>query len=108
MGACCSSPKKEDRASLVKQDAQSSRARAASLRKAADEEAQPFAAGSFDLVTSVLSLHWVNDLPAQHGHDGVALHNGIANKQHSVCLSFREASYPFPIWIGDLHSTHVW
>ena len=30
---------------------------------AADEEAQPFAAGSFDLVTSVLSLHWVNDLP---------------------------------------------
>lgn len=30
---------------------------------AADEEALPFAAGSFDLVLSVLGLHWVNDLP---------------------------------------------
>ncbi|MBK8174751.1 MAG: methyltransferase domain-containing protein [Rhodospirillales bacterium] len=33
------------------------------LRVAADEEALPFAAQSFDLVASVLSLHWVNDLP---------------------------------------------
>ncbi len=30
---------------------------------AADEEALPFAAGRFDLVASVLGLHWVNDLP---------------------------------------------
>ncbi len=30
---------------------------------AADEEALPFAAGSFDLVVANLSLHWVNDLP---------------------------------------------
>ena len=30
---------------------------------AADEEALPFAAQSFDLVISLLSLHWVNDLP---------------------------------------------
>ncbi len=30
---------------------------------AADEELLPFAAGSFDLVASNLSLHWVNDLP---------------------------------------------
>lgn len=30
---------------------------------AADEEALPFATGSFDLITSVLSLHAVNDLP---------------------------------------------
>ncbi len=30
---------------------------------AADEEWLPFAPGSFDLVLSVLSLHWVNDLP---------------------------------------------
>jgi SAM-dependent methyltransferase len=30
---------------------------------AADEEALPFAPHSFDLVMSVLSLHWVNDLP---------------------------------------------
>ncbi len=30
---------------------------------AADEEALPFAPRSFDLVMSVLSLHWVNDLP---------------------------------------------
>ena len=29
----------------------------------ADEEALPFAGGSFDLVLSNLSLHWVNDLP---------------------------------------------
>ncbi len=30
---------------------------------AADEELLPFAPGSFDLVVSNLSLHWVNDLP---------------------------------------------
>ncbi|HSR71630.1 MAG TPA: methyltransferase domain-containing protein [Kiloniellales bacterium] len=30
---------------------------------AADEEALPFGPGSFDLVLSALSLHWVNDLP---------------------------------------------
>lgn len=30
---------------------------------AADEEALPFAPGSFDMVISNLSLHWVNDLP---------------------------------------------
>lgn len=30
---------------------------------AADEEWLPFAPASFDLVVSVLSLHWVNDLP---------------------------------------------
>jgi NADH dehydrogenase [ubiquinone] 1 alpha subcomplex assembly factor 5 len=29
----------------------------------ADEESLPFAAGSFDLVLSAMSLHWVNDLP---------------------------------------------
>jgi SAM-dependent methyltransferase len=29
----------------------------------ADEEALPFSEGSFDLVVSALSLHWVNDLP---------------------------------------------
>lgn len=33
------------------------------LRIVADEEALPFAAQSFDLAMSVLSLHWVNDLP---------------------------------------------
>lgn len=30
---------------------------------AADEEWLPFAPGSFDLIVSVLSLHWTNDLP---------------------------------------------
>jgi len=30
---------------------------------AADEEFLPFAPGSFDLIVSNLSLHWVNDLP---------------------------------------------
>lgn len=33
------------------------------LTLAADEEWLPFADGSFDLVLSCLSLHWVNDLP---------------------------------------------
>ena len=33
------------------------------LSLVADEEALPFAAGSFDLVMSALALHWVNDLP---------------------------------------------
>ena len=37
--------------------------RAGGLCLAADEEALPFAAASFDLVLSCLSLHWVNDLP---------------------------------------------
>ncbi len=32
-------------------------------RVAADEEALPFRKGSFDLIISLLSLHWVNDLP---------------------------------------------
>ena len=30
---------------------------------AADEELLPFAEGSFDLATSVLGLHWIDDLP---------------------------------------------
>jgi SAM-dependent methyltransferase len=38
-------------------------ARQAGLRVAADEEALPFAPASFDLITSALALHWVNDLP---------------------------------------------
>jgi NADH dehydrogenase [ubiquinone] 1 alpha subcomplex assembly factor 5 len=38
-------------------------ARAGGLRLAADEELLPFAGESFDAVLSVLSLHWVNDLP---------------------------------------------
>ncbi len=38
-------------------------ARAAGWRVAADEEWLPFAPSSFDLVLSLLSLHWVNDLP---------------------------------------------
>lgn len=33
------------------------------LRVVCDEEALPFRPGSFDLVLSNLSLHWVNDLP---------------------------------------------
>ena len=38
-------------------------AREAGPAIAADEEALPFAAGSFDLIVASLSLHWVNDLP---------------------------------------------
>ncbi len=37
--------------------------RAEGPRVVVDEELLPFAAASFDLVASVLSLHWVNDLP---------------------------------------------
>jgi len=33
------------------------------LRVVADEEFLPFAPASFDLVLSVFSLHWINDLP---------------------------------------------
>src|SRR5690606_33887265 len=36
---------------------------AISLRVAGDEEALPFAGGTFDLVMSALALHWANDLP---------------------------------------------
>lgn len=38
-------------------------ARAGGLRVAADEEALPFGNESFDLISSTLSLHWVNDVP---------------------------------------------
>lgn len=38
-------------------------ASAPGLRVVADEEFLPFAPASFDLVLSVFSLHWVNDLP---------------------------------------------
>jgi SAM-dependent methyltransferase len=38
-------------------------ARAGALSLAADEEWLPFRRHSFDLVLSVLALHWVNDLP---------------------------------------------
>jgi SAM-dependent methyltransferase len=37
--------------------------RADGVAVVADEEALPFAPASFDLVLSLLSLHWVNDLP---------------------------------------------
>ncbi len=37
--------------------------RAGGLAIVADEERLPFAEGAFDAVFSVLSLHWVNDLP---------------------------------------------
>lgn len=37
--------------------------RATGTRLVADEEALPFAEASFDLVVSLLNLHWVNDLP---------------------------------------------
>ncbi|NQV58290.1 MAG: methyltransferase domain-containing protein [Alphaproteobacteria bacterium] len=38
-------------------------AHASGPRLVADEEALPFAEARFDLIISVLSLHWVNDLP---------------------------------------------
>lgn len=51
-------------ATLVQCDLSPAMAAAAGgLCLAADDEALPFAAESFDLVMSNLSLHWVNDLP---------------------------------------------
>ena len=50
--------------SLVQCDLSAALCRAAGpVSLVADEERLPFAAGSFDAVLSVLSLHWVNDLP---------------------------------------------
>lgn len=48
---------------------------------AADEEALPFADQSLDLVLSVLSLHWVNDLP------GTLLQIGRALKPDGLLLA---------------------
>ena len=52
---------------LVQCDLSPAMARAAASNGAptlvADEEALPFAPESFDLIVSVLGLHWVNDLP---------------------------------------------
>jgi SAM-dependent methyltransferase len=49
---------------LVQMDLSPAMAAAAGgLAVAADEEALPFAPRQFDLVLSLLSLHWVNDLP---------------------------------------------
>jgi len=52
---------------LVQCDLSPAMARAAAANGAptlaADEEALPFARASFDLIVSVLALHWVNDLP---------------------------------------------
>jgi NADH dehydrogenase [ubiquinone] 1 alpha subcomplex assembly factor 5 len=49
---------------LVRSDfGQEFAARAGGPAVVADEEALPFAAASFDLVMSAMSLHWVNDLP---------------------------------------------
>jgi NADH dehydrogenase [ubiquinone] 1 alpha subcomplex assembly factor 5 len=50
--------------SLVQCDlSQAMLGRAEGPRVVADEERLPFRAGVFDLVASVLSLHWTNDLP---------------------------------------------
>ncbi|MDB5372721.1 MAG: SAM-dependent methyltransferase, partial [Belnapia sp.] len=49
---------------VVSMDLSAPMARAAGgLSLVGDEEALPFAPGSFDLVVASLSLHWVNDLP---------------------------------------------
>jgi NADH dehydrogenase [ubiquinone] 1 alpha subcomplex assembly factor 5 len=49
---------------LIEADPAWAMARQAGIRAAvAEEDALPFAASTFDLVMSCLSLHWVNDLP---------------------------------------------
>lgn len=49
---------------LIQSDLSSSQlACATGLRVVADEEFLPFAPGCFDLVMSVFSMHWINDLP---------------------------------------------
>jgi SAM-dependent methyltransferase len=48
---------------VVSSDLSLPMARLNGLPVVADEEFQPFAAGSFDLVVASLSLHWINDLP---------------------------------------------
>ncbi|MHA1566458.1 MAG: methyltransferase domain-containing protein [Alphaproteobacteria bacterium] len=49
--------------SLVETDLSVAMLHGDELAVAADEELLPFAPGSFDLVLSCCSLHWVNDLP---------------------------------------------
>ena len=62
---------------LVQCDLSPAMARAAAAQDrpvlAADEEWLPFAPSSFDLILSVLSLHWVNDLPGALIQIGKAL-----------------------------------
>lgn len=50
-------------ADLSERMLQANPAAASPLRIIADEERLPFAAASLDLVVSLLSLHWTNDLP---------------------------------------------
>jgi len=50
-------------AAIVESDMAPAMLSSGGLRLAADEEALPFREESFDLVTSILSLHAVNDLP---------------------------------------------
>jgi SAM-dependent methyltransferase len=56
--------KRDDLRTLVQCDLSAAMVREApGLPVVADEEALPFASATFDLVISLLSLHWVNDLP---------------------------------------------
>ena len=49
---------------LERSDRMAATARASGIAAVqGDEETLPFAPASFDLVTSILSLHWINDLP---------------------------------------------
>jgi SAM-dependent methyltransferase len=66
------------------------------LAVAGDEEALPFAPGSFDLVVANLSLHWVNDLP------GALIQLRMALRPDGLLLASVPALGTLDAWRGSL------
>ena len=81
------------------------------IKLVADEEYLPFAPKSFDLVMSVLNLHWVNDLPGTLIQirnllkpDGVALLSFLGG---STLSGLRQAMIAAEIELGIGASPHI-
>ncbi len=68
---------------------------------AGDEEALPFAPGSFDLVVANLSLHWVNDLP------GALIQLRLALRPDGLLLASLPALGTLDAWRATLTETEA-